>query len=219
MSELKSSQDKILYQIKRLGPQSVKSLAAILEISTMGVRQHLKLLNDEGLITILPEEPQARGRPVSPWKLTEKGHARFPDGHAQITADLILSVREVLGETALDKIMEKRTLETYQQYHASMDELELTRDKAAELVRLRTNEGYMAELIEHDGDLLILEHHCPICIAAKTCQGFCRSELEVFQKLFQGKASVVREDHILNGARRCSYRISPNDRNSLRSTH
>jgi predicted ArsR family transcriptional regulator len=67
----------------------------------------------------------------------------------------------------------------------------------------------MAEVIEDDGQYLLLEHHCPICIAAKSCQGFCRSELEVFQKLFEKTASVTREDHLLDTARRCSYRIIP----------
>ena len=209
MNESNTSQDKILYQIKRLGPLSVKSLAENLDISTMGIRQHLEQLSEKELITALPEESQARGRPVKPWKLTEKGHARFPDAHAQITSDLIRSVREVLGEPALEKIIEKRTTETYEQYQLSMEKHHSLLDKAEELVRLRSSEGYMAEVIEEDdGDLLFLEHHCPICIAAKTCQGFCQSELEVFQKLFTGVASVTRVDHILQGARRCSYRIS-----------
>jgi predicted ArsR family transcriptional regulator len=207
MEKSTTSQDKILYQIKRLGPQSAKSLAQAMEISTMGIRQHLKHLSDEGLIKALPEQPQPRGRPVKSWKLTEKGHSRFPDAHAQVTADLILSVRELLGEDAMQTIVEKRTQDTYEHYHSSMASLKTLRDKVEELVKLRSEEGYMAEVVEEEDHLLFLEHHCPICIAAKTCQGFCQSELEVFQKLFQETASVVREDHILNGARRCSYRI------------
>jgi predicted ArsR family transcriptional regulator len=204
-----SSQDKILYQIKRLGPQSVKSLAEILDVTTMGVRQHLTQLESAGLTESLPEQPQPRGRPLKSWKLTQKGHERFPDAHAQITTDLILSVRELLGESALDKIIEKRTADTFEQYSAELDKHNTLSDKVSALAGLRTNEGYMAEVIEDDGQYLLLEHHCPICIAAKSCQGFCRSELEVFQKLFEKIASVTREDHLLDTARRCSYRIIP----------
>jgi predicted ArsR family transcriptional regulator len=204
-----SSQDKILYQIKRLGPQSVKSLAEILDVTTMGVRQHLAQLESAGLIESLPEQPQPRGRPLKSWKLTQKGHERFPDAHAQITTDLILSVRELLGESAMDMIIEKRTADTFEQYSADLDKHNTLSGKVSALARLRTNEGYMAEVIEDDGQYLLLEHHCPICIAAKSCQGFCRSELEVFQKLFEKIASVTREDHLLDTARRCSYRIIP----------
>jgi len=204
-----SSQDKILYQIKRLGPQSVKSLAEILDVTTMGVRQHLAQLESAGLIESLPEQPQPRGRPLKSWKLTQKGHERFPNAHAQITTDLILAVRELLGESAMDKIIEKRTEDTFKQYQAILDKQSTLSGKVSALARLRADEGYMAEVIEGDGEYLLLEHHCPICIAAKTCQGFCRSELDVFQKLFKKVASVTREDHLLDTARRCSYRIIP----------
>jgi predicted ArsR family transcriptional regulator len=204
-----SSQDKILYQIKRLGPQSVKSLAEILDVTTMGVRQHLAQLESAGLIESLPEQPQPRGRPLKTWKLTQKGHGRFPDAHAQITADLILSVRELLGESAMDKIIEKRTADTFKQYSACLDKQNTLSGKVSALARLRSDEGYMAEVTEENSEYLLLEHHCPICIAAKSCQGFCRSELEVFQKLFEKIASVTREDHLLDTARRCSYRIIP----------
>ncbi len=204
-----TSQDKILYQIKRLGPQSVKSLAETLDVTTMGVRQHIAQLAADGLIEALPEEPQPRGRPAKPWKLTEKGHQRFPDAHAQVTVDLILSVRELLGESAMDKIIEKRTGETFELYRRELEKHRTLAGKISQLARLRTNEGYMAEVLEQEGEFILSEHHCPICVAAKSCQGFCRSELDVFQKLFDGSAIVVREDHILNGARRCSYRITP----------
>ncbi len=204
-----TSQDKILYQIKRLGPQSVKSLAETLDVTTMAVRQHIARLVADGLIDALPEEPQPRGRPVKPWKLTEKGHQRFPDAHAQVTVDLILSVRELLGESALDKIIEKRTRETFELYRRELDKHKTLAGKISQLARIRTNEGYMAEVLEQEGEFILSEHHCPICVAAKSCQGFCRSELDVFRKLFDGSAIVSREDYILNGARRCSYRITP----------
>jgi predicted ArsR family transcriptional regulator len=207
MNESSNSQDKILYQIKRLGPLSVKSLAGILDMTTMGTRQHLAQLQDTGLIEAMPGEPQPRGRPLKPWKLTEKGHSRFPDAHAQVTADLILSIRDVLGEEALDKIIEKRTVDTYNLYQSSMEKQKSLLSKVKRLACLRSDEGYMAEVKQENGELVLLEHHCPICIAAKSCQGFCKSELEVFQKLFEDSATVTRQEHILGGARRCSYKI------------
>ncbi len=206
-----SSQDRILYQIKRLGPQSVKSLAVALDMTTMGVRQHLNQLENDGLVIPLPEEPQPRGRPLKPWKLTEKGHHRFPDGHSQVTSELIISVREIFGEAGVDRIIKKRTSDTYRQYQASLDLRSNLAEKVHGLASLRTDEGYMAEVCKDGDEFILTEHHCPICVAAKTCQGFCESELEVFQKLFKGKARIRREDHLITGARRCSYRITPVD--------
>jgi predicted ArsR family transcriptional regulator len=60
---------------------------------------------------------------------------------------------------------------------------------------------------DDDGSLLLVENHCPICAAAATCQGFCRSELEVFQDVLGPSVAIERIEHILAGARRCAYRI------------
>ncbi|MCU1365454.1 MAG: MarR family transcriptional regulator, partial [Ilumatobacteraceae bacterium] len=55
----------------------------------------------------------------------------------------------------------------------------------------------------------LIEHHCPICVAATECQGLCRSELEVFRAVLGPEVVVTREQHVLSGDTRCSYRISP----------
>jgi predicted ArsR family transcriptional regulator len=61
-----------------------------------------------------------------------------------------------------------------------------------------------------DGSVLLVENHCPICAAARACQQFCRSELEVFRRVLGEDCSVEREEHQLAGARRCAYRIRAN---------
>jgi predicted ArsR family transcriptional regulator len=77
------------------------------------------------------------------------------------------------------------------------------------LAKIRSEEGYMASVtVGNDGALLLVENHCPICVAAKACQGFCRSELALFQETLGDKVSVARDEHIVAGARRCVYKIS-----------
>ena len=46
------------------------------------------------------------------------------------------------------------------------------------------------------------------CAAARTCRGFCRSELEMFRRLL-APAGVEREQYLLEGDHRCLYRIRP----------
>jgi predicted ArsR family transcriptional regulator len=67
----------------------------------------------------------------------------------------------------------------------------------------------MAEWRKDDDGFLLVENHCPICTAAAACQGFCRSELDVFRDALGRDAVVERIEHILAGARRCAYRITP----------
>lgn len=204
-----ATQDKILYQIKRLGPHTAKALSLRLDMTTMGVRQHLQQLEAAGLIESTEPEARKRGRPVRHWQLTQAGHNRFPDAHAQVTAEIIVSVRELLGDDALDQVIDARARQSMTVYQAALTGLPDLKSRLEALAQVRSDEGYMAEVIEEGGSYLLVENHCPICVAARTCQGFCRTELESFCRLFEGEARVEREDYLLDGARRCSYRITP----------
>jgi predicted ArsR family transcriptional regulator len=79
------------------------------------------------------------------------------------------------------------------------------------LAKIRAEQGYMAEAArQRDGSFLLIENHCPICAAATACQGLCREELMLFSTVLGDEVNVERTDHILAGARRCAYRITPN---------
>jgi predicted ArsR family transcriptional regulator len=73
----------------------------------------------------------------------------------------------------------------------------------------RSAEGYVAEVVAEGDDLVLIEHHCPICTAATSCDSLCRSELEVFRRALGDGVVVRREQHVLAGDQRCAYRISP----------
>jgi predicted ArsR family transcriptional regulator len=78
------------------------------------------------------------------------------------------------------------------------------------LAELRSAEGYMAQVEPlPDQGWLLVESHCPICAAARSCQGFCRHELELFRELLGPEVCVERSEYILGGGRRCAYRITP----------
>jgi len=84
------------------------------------------------------------------------------------------------------------------------------RDRVERLARLRTEEGYMAEMAEDDdGGLLLIENHCPVCELARACSGLCAQELSLFRRALGRDVAVERSEHILAGARRCCYRIRP----------
>lgn len=55
----------------------------------------------------------------------------------------------------------------------------------------------------------LVDNHCPVCVAAMACQGFCRVELETFRAVLGRDVSVERGEHIVRGDRRCVYVIKP----------
>lgn len=200
--------EKIIQLLKTQGPLTAKVLATELSLTTMGVRQHMQVLEDEGDIRF-EDKKAPRGRPTRYWSLTPKSNSHFSDRHEELSVQLIDSVITVFGDTGLDKLIshrEQSSLELYQQRLAGENTL---KSKLRALAELRAIEGYMATVNEAGNDFWLLENHCPICAAASKCLNFCRSELNLFQTLLKEEAEVSREEHIIEGARRCAYRITP----------
>ena len=201
--------ERILRQLKSQGPQGSNALAEALGVSTEAIRQQVQKLLDEQLIVGEQERSAGAGRPRQLWSLTAAGHARFPDAHAQLAIDLIASVRTLFGEAGVDKLVDARRDENRRQYLQTTTGARTLAERVRRLAMIREREGYMARAEKDGRDWLLIEDHCPICAAARACQGFCRAELELFQEVLGEEASVKREQHLLAGARRCVYRISP----------
>lgn len=198
--------DKIIQLLKLHGPLTAKTLAEELALTTMGVRQHLQALEDMGDVDI-EDRVEGRGRPTRYWGLTEQSNTHFADRHEELTVQLIDSVKMIFGDQGLDKLIGHREQSALVQYRVAMEGTTDIPTRLAILAKLRSNEGYMATMEQIDGVYFLLENHCPICAAATHCLNFCRSELQLFQQLFADIATVNREEHIIEGARRCAYRI------------
>ncbi|GIT22670.1 MAG: hypothetical protein CM1200mP40_23520 [Gammaproteobacteria bacterium] len=208
--DLAKSQEKILQRLKTRGEQSVKILSNQLDMTTMGVRQHLAELENKGFVTQTREEKQTRGRPVHLWRLTQTGHQRFPDGYPQLTLELLDVIRSDLGEDSMNQLIDSRNDQIKQHYLQELQAAgEDIQGRIKRLAELRSEEGYMAEVRLLPDGWLLIENHCPIRAAAEKCQHLCRAELNCFSELFTESATVERVDHLFAGARRCAYKISP----------
>jgi predicted ArsR family transcriptional regulator len=199
--------DRILLLLKTRGPMTAALLARSLKLTTMGVRQHLSRLVEEGLVAHF-DERRTVGRPKRHWQLTAAAEARFPDSHAQMTVEILGAVRTTFGEEGLDRLIAQREHDMLAKYQAALAAGSLGQ-RLRRLAKLRSEEGYMAESVaEGDGSYILIENHCPVCAAARACQNLCRSELTIFSTLL-ADCRVERVDHILAGARRCAYRVTP----------
>ncbi|EPE99578.1 helix-turn-helix transcriptional regulator [Rhizobium grahamii] len=202
-----SPANRILLLIKTEGPQLAATLGTKLGISSEAARQQLTKMAEEGLVEGVSEAATGRGRPRQLWSLTPAGNQTFPDGHAELTATILTTLVSQLGAPALDAVISAREADTLKRYREQVDAPDI-QSRVRQLAAIRTSEGYMADSWqEADGSLLLVENHCPICAAASVCAGFCRSELDTFRTVLGAK--VEREEHILLGARRCAYRITP----------
>lgn len=208
MSE--TTQQHLLYLLKTRGELTAQQLADQLGLTSMGARRQLETAAEQGLLHF-QDRSAGVGRPRRWWMLTEAGHARFPDRHGDVIVQLLTHMQTQLGQDGVDKLIRAREAEMARQYRLELDKanaIEDTRtrlaDKLVRLTELRSREGYMAELHAQANGWELVEHHCPICAAARQCQAFCRSELQLFRNLLP-ESTVEREEHLLNAGTRCRY--------------
>lgn len=201
---------RIVDQLKRRGPLTAGHLAADLDVTSTAVRQHLDALVANGLVEAGDTEASGRrGRPATTWRLTALAAELFPDRHADLTVDLIAAIREALGEAGLGAVVRRRNQRLETAYLAAMGDVDPGAMRVAHLAALRTSEGYMAEVATVDDGFVLIEHHCPICDAAATCQGLCAGELDLFRTVLGPDVEVERTEHLLSGDTRCAYRVTP----------
>lgn len=206
-----STADRILFLLKTRGPQKTLDLAGLLDISFEAARQQVQKLQAAELIVGLSAPTTGAGRPSLKWALTDAAQSRFPDSHSVLTLNLIESIEGIFGAEGIEKVIASMEATHQKEYVQACAGAKTLREKVQTLVQIRERAGYMAQMEPLDAGWLLVENHCPICVAARKCQGFCRSELQIFRAALGDEAVVERCEHLISGDRRCAYSIQPRD--------
>jgi predicted ArsR family transcriptional regulator len=199
----------IVKLLKTDGPLGSAQLAERLGLTAMAVRLQMYALESEGLVTA-EDRPSPVGRPAKFWRLTREADRHFPEAYAELSVALIDAMQETFGAEGLNRVLVSRCARQQSDYVKRIRPNDPLKKRLAELARVRTEEGYMAEVRpEEGGGFLLVENHCPICAAANACQGFCSTELDLFRTVLGPDVEVERVEHIISGDRRCAYRVTP----------
>jgi predicted ArsR family transcriptional regulator len=210
ISNLSDAKRRILHLLKREGQITAAKLAESMGSTVVAARQHLTVLENEGLVQQSRRRPQGRGRPAALWTVAPDAKGLFPDRHGELTVDLLMAARDVYGDEGLRQLIHSRQCKQAAAYGQLLPGSEAPLEKKIHaLAELRSSEGYMAEVrADGPGAFLLIEHHCPICDAARSCQGFCASEVELFRDCLGPQVHIERIQHLLSDGERCIYRVA-----------
>lgn len=209
-NDLSGAKRRILERLKRVDTATAPELAAEFGLTDTAIRQHLEALEAAELVERSAAPSSGRGRPPVHWRLAEASGSLFADRHADLTVELIGSIRAALGEEALERVVLARAERQLAQYQAVLAGADDVSERVHRLAELRSAEGYLAEVVEEGGNLSLIEHHCPIRGAADSCRGLCSAELMLFEKALGPGVTVEREQHLLDGGQRCAYTVRRN---------
>jgi predicted ArsR family transcriptional regulator len=203
---VESKRGAILAFLKTRGHATLGEIAAHLEVSKQGALRHLEGLESAGQVTMTAEGAHGPGRPENVYRLTAAAAVNFPDGHRELTGDLV----EFMSTEQLKRFFEKRAARLEAEYAPRLAGLDFP-SRVRELARLASEHGHMAEVVDlGDGALAIRHCNCPIQDVASRTGLPCVNEQQMYERLLG--TEVARTSWMAEAADDCTYVIKENEK-------
>src|ERR1700716_1223779 len=123
------------------GPATLGEVAAHLEVSKQGAIRHLDSLEASGLVSVASSDNHARGRPENVYRLTPAAGEHFPDGHRELTTELI----EFMSSEQMKEFFERRAARIEAEYAPRLAGRAF-HPRRREPPKLAPEHGHMAEV-------------------------------------------------------------------------
>ena len=192
--------------MKTRGQATLAEVATHLEVSKQGALRHLEALEADGLATMAPATAHAPGRPENVYRLTAAAGEHFPDGHRELTGELV----DFMTNEQLKRFFERRAARLEAEYAPRLAGLDFEA-RVHELARLATEHGHMAEVVElGEGGLAIRHCNCPIQDVAARTGLPCVNEQHMYERLLS--ADVERTTWMAEAADDCTYVMKENEK-------
>lgn len=196
------TRERILVLLRRHGRLSAPRLAELLQLTPVGVRRHLALLERDGLVDATTVKPK-RGRPTAVYRLTDDGLETFPRHYDEVAREALAFLKGRDAAT-LAQFLAWRNERLAASYAGRVEGATLA-ERTDALAEVLNEQGFMAEVEPADGGLRLCQHNCTVEHLAAALPDLCASEAELFERLLGTR--VEREATIVDGAVRCETRI------------
>lgn len=199
-----ATRQNILHHLRRHGRMTAIELSKSLEIGAVGVRQHLALLERDGLVEVAGLR-RSVGRPSHLYQLTPEAERYFPKSYDTFAVEVLEIVSDIYGEEAINQVFSERTKRIKRRYFPRM-EGKSRAERVAELAEILVEMGHMCEYTcDQDGSFVLVGHNCPLDCIARCYPQCCTYEQELYQALLG--VPIRRESYIAGGDRACRYTI------------
>ncbi|MHB8577758.1 MAG: helix-turn-helix transcriptional regulator [Dehalococcoidia bacterium] len=200
---MQATRQQILDHLHAQNTATVRDLAQLLNLTATGVRQHLTVLERDGLV----ETTEARGRvgrPAHVYRLSERGEGQYPHNYDMLANLLLEEVRAMAGAEALQRLLRRVSSRLAERYADRMEGHSLAErvESAAGVLR---ELGCVVESSQRGNEFLIRQCSCPYPNVARQHSAVCALEVDFVRQLTGGDARLTSS--LLRGDDACTYRI------------
>ncbi len=194
---------EILDYLRSHGKGSVKELGELLHLTSTGIRQHLTILERDGLIEGHEERGRV-GRPALVYSLTRLGDALYPKKYATLASLFLEELMSTASDEGVQDFLKRVAVRKAEPYRERMIGLALPA-RVAEVTRVIEAEGCLVSTSSEGKDFLIQRLTCPYPEVARVHKALCSLDSEFVALLLDASANL--ESCIVRGDACCTYRI------------
>lgn len=208
-STMQETRRHILEILRKRGQATVDDIVSDLrlqrgdDITSVTVRHHLNILQEENLITS-PEQRRRNspGRPQHVYALTDKAHASFPNNYQRLAQVLLQEIQNRLPPEGVNVILEGVAQQMAGE--AGVPELPMP-EKLNVVVDYLSQHGYEATWEQSADGYVLHTCNCPYHTIAENKSPLCDMDMRLVASLL----GVVprRLSHVGTGDETCSYLI------------
>ena len=182
------------------GPSTAVIIGERLSLTPAGVRRHLDLLIEDGILEA--REPhvaltRGRGRPSKVFVMTDEGREKFEHSYDDLAVAALRFISAREGAQVVSEFAQSRADEISRK---AVPILAKAKNKSAALADFLTEEGYASTVQSHGQGAELCQHHCPIAHVASEFPQLCEAETELFSKLLgthvQRLATIAHGDGV-----------------------
>ncbi len=204
MDKKPSTRQEIMVLLKKNGGLTVDDLAKSLQITPMGVRQHLTSLESDGLVHTSQVRHKV-GRPSFLYRLTDAAEAEFPKDYINLVKFLLNELENSDGPRKVRELFRSYANEIKISWENKINGNDLS-TRIRQLGDLLAEDGNMPELTANpDGSFCLTTHNCRISDVTKSNPDLCLHDHVIGQLL---GAKVTKLECIASGGIRCRYLVS-----------
>lgn len=205
VAAMQVTRQQILDYLHRRGRATVRELADLLNLTPTGVRQHLTVLERDGLVTSYEERGRV-GRPAHIYRLTEEGERLYPRNYDTLANLLLEEVRAMAGADVLQRLLRRVSTRMAERYTDRIEGRPLSERVEATAAALR-EQGCVVELERLGDEFLLHECTCPYRNVARQHSAVCALEVDFVRRMTGADAKLTSS--LLRGDTACTYRIRP----------
>ena len=202
--EENSTRKNIILLLKKNGGMSIEDLSKVIDITPMGIRQHLLALEKKGIVTYVARR-KGIGRPGFIYMLTDAANDLFPAAYDSFAVGLLRDIKKHEGIGKIEKVFNWRRDRLFRMSKETLSGKDNLDDTLHAFKNILEANGHLVEISRNNGNYHLTQYHCPIHKISSEFKDACTQELQLYRDLIS--KNITREQALSEGAPSCLYVI------------